>query len=300
MDVPPRNAKKRAFAVFGVGSSVIATTQLTGVATATAAKTTGAAATTGTAAVAAKGATTGFALALFKGLAIGAVTGTVAYGSLTIRREHRQAMTAPTEHTSAQTFAPERRATQSATASEHTTAGTGATDSAPERKVADGLPSSEQVAPAIESKQPGEQGTPKLAPVTNERVARTVKSAPGHTLPEHVADVAADAPSALPHNQALVTKKPPSLRSERAAIEAAQALVHRGNPAAALRALDELQRQWPKPQLAPEATLIHIEALLKLGQLPQAKQLGSQFLTSQPDGPYAQRVRSLLNSSSTH
>lgn len=108
--------------------------------------------------------------------------------------------------------------------------------------------------------------------------------------------VAAVTPSALPEQkQPTFPEERPSLKSERAAIELAQALVRSGDPAAALRSLSNHQRWYPNPQLGPEAMLVRIEALRRLGQLLDAQRLGLQFLAAQPDGPYSQRVRSLLN-----
>jgi hypothetical protein len=242
LDTPPGNAKKRAFAVFGLGGSVIATSQIAGVATAAASTpAAGAAAVTaatGSSAVVAAGATTGFMLALLKGVAIGAVTGAIAYGSIAVHRQHERSRPAPAEHGAVRVMMPQ---------------------------------------PPTRSSEPPAAAGPVKPPVA---VAARVRSTPSA--------VAAQQLPSLPTEQ-------PSLQSERATIERAQALVRRGDSAAALRTLAEYSRRYPQPQLAPEATLVRIEALRELGQLSDAQRLGRQYLESQPDGPYAPRVRTLLN-----
>jgi hypothetical protein len=302
LDVPPPNAKKRALAVFGISGAIVATTQLTGAASAAAATSTGlatAAAATGTGAVAAKGATTGFALALLKGLAIGAVTGTVAYTSLTVHRAHNEAATSSNAQAAALVRARLDRGNAPARAAEETPAVVPIHESEPS-PVAVSLPSTEDVtAPAaIDKAKPVRAAPPPeftKSPGNTAGTTQPAGTASDHGQPKTTADLNESTPSV----ESAPNEKQPSLRSERAAIEQAQAQVHRGDPTAALRTLAELQRQVPKPQLAPEAMLVRIEALLKLGRLSEAQRLGSQFLASQPDGPYAQRVRSLLNAATT-
>lgn len=305
LDAPPRNAKKRAFAVFGVGSSVIATAQVTGVASAAAAQATGAAtsaATAGTSVVATTGATTGFALALVKGLAIGAVTGTIAYGSLRIHREHEPAPPATTT----------RIATREQNAIERTVRSAGATPDVPclaSACATESLGSTDSLA--------GEQNPTSPATLSDAKQPLTQLMRPpsksAHAVDESMPQASSLAPEgarSVPHPRVATMSAsapptpeppgPPSLHAERAAIERAQALVQSGDPASALRTLTELQRRLTRPQLAPEAMLVRIDALLKLGHLSDARRLGSQFLMSQPDGPYAQRVRSLLHLPVTH
>ena len=306
LDMPPRHAKRRAFALLGMGSSVIATTQVTGVATATAATPVVGAATataaTGTGAVAAAGATTGFAFALLKGLAIGAVTGTIAYGSLTVHRLHKQTAPAPAEHGAVQTMTPERNRIERTSEPERASGDMPAVASARETgslPATDSLPKLEDIAvPAavVQTAATSTRPLPKLARAEVEG-ARPISSVTLDRGETKVSMQTAAVPSsALPEPQQPESpEERPSLKSERATIELAQAFVRNGDPAAALRTLSEHLRRYPKPQLGPEATLVRIEALLKLGLLTDAQRLGMQFLASQPDGPYAQRVRSLLN-----
>jgi hypothetical protein len=49
--------------------------------------------------------------------------------------------------------------------------------------------------------------------------------------------------------------------------------------------------------LAPEATVLRIEALLESGDRAQASALAERFETSNPKSPYTERIRSILSRS---
>jgi hypothetical protein len=67
-----------------------------------------------------------------------------------------------------------------------------------------------------------------------------------------------------------------------------------GDARGALGALDRYQQDYPHGTLAPEATVLRIEALQMGGDRSRAKVLGESFLKAHPKSPHAQRVRSLL------
>jgi hypothetical protein len=68
-----------------------------------------------------------------------------------------------------------------------------------------------------------------------------------------------------------------------------------GKPAAALSALDEYQRRFPRGILKQEAAMLRIEAALALGDKATAERVGRAFLEQYPQSALAGRVRSLLH-----
>jgi hypothetical protein len=84
------------------------------------------------------------------------------------------------------------------------------------------------------------------------------------------------------------------LAGEAALLDRARTALGAGDPAAALAALDEHRRGFPRPMLGIEAQVLRIEALARQGNGAQAKSLGEAFLARNPDSPHAARVRSLI------
>lgn len=98
---------------------------------------------------------------------------------------------------------------------------------------------------------------------------------------------------ALPSNEA-------SLRQELGAIEQARRAFLAHDYTQALRLLDEYTRKFPKRQLGSEATVLRIEALAARGDRDTASRIGHDFLQNHPNGPYAQRVRSVIGDGASH
>jgi hypothetical protein len=95
-------------------------------------------------------------------------------------------------------------------------------------------------------------------------------------------------------------KAPPSpsadITGEISAITLVRGALDQGDASGALRALDGYQQAYPHGTLAPEASVLRIEALQLAGERSRAKALGESFLKAHPKSPHAQRVRSLLGS----
>lgn len=86
-----------------------------------------------------------------------------------------------------------------------------------------------------------------------------------------------------------------SLSRELAALELARGAIVRRDFALAERRLDEYARAFPKGRLATEATVLRIEARAGRGDRAGAARLGKALLARSPRGPYAKRVRSLID-----
>jgi hypothetical protein len=104
-----------------------------------------------------------------------------------------------------------------------------------------------------------------------------------------VGDVESLAPPAAP-----VSAEPPGLATEIAALDNARGLLRAGQPAQAVRALDAYDRAFVAPMLGPEAAVLRIEALTKLGEHAAAARAARSFLRAHSDSPLAGRVRSLV------
>jgi TolA-binding protein len=93
-------------------------------------------------------------------------------------------------------------------------------------------------------------------------------------------------------------KAPPSastdITGEITAITLVRGVLDKGDARGALAVLDRYQQDYPHGALAPEATVLRIEALQQAGERSRAKVLGEAFLKAHPKSPHAQRVRSLL------
>jgi TolA-binding protein len=93
-------------------------------------------------------------------------------------------------------------------------------------------------------------------------------------------------------------KAPPAasadIMGEIAAITLVRGALDKGDARGALAALDHYQQDYPRGTLAPEATVLRIEALQLAGDRSRAKALAESFLKAHPKSPHAQRVRSLL------
>jgi hypothetical protein len=86
----------------------------------------------------------------------------------------------------------------------------------------------------------------------------------------------------------------PTLSDEVTALDRVRQAALSGTPTNALRLLDTYERTFNSPNLAPEAAVLRIEALLALRRETEAKRVGERLLASNPNTPHAQRVRSLL------
>ena len=89
---------------------------------------------------------------------------------------------------------------------------------------------------------------------------------------------------------------PAPVRVEIAMLDQARRALSLGEPARSLSILDAYVERFPRGTLAPEATLVRIEALIKAGDRPAAERAAEALEASRPDNPYGARVRSLLAS----
>jgi hypothetical protein len=84
------------------------------------------------------------------------------------------------------------------------------------------------------------------------------------------------------------------LPAELAMLKQARGALQAGDAASALSTLDRYHLQFPHGAMAPEAALLRIEALAKAGDHAAARRTADALLASDPESPYAARVRPLL------
>jgi hypothetical protein len=121
-----------------------------------------------------------------------------------------------------------------------------------------------------------------------------IASAPSAAPSAAVAASSRPSPAPAPAKRAIAGNDGSSLAAEIAALERARTPLQRGDTAAALRALDDYRRTFPRGVMAPEAAVLRIEALAKSGRLDAARALASRFLTQNPKSPHAEHVRRLV------
>lgn len=88
-----------------------------------------------------------------------------------------------------------------------------------------------------------------------------------------------------------------SVHAELGTLEQARRALAAGEPARALSLLDAYSASYPRGSMGPEATVLRVEALVRAGDPSAAARLGNAFLASNPQSPYAGRVRALLGAS---
>ncbi len=67
-----------------------------------------------------------------------------------------------------------------------------------------------------------------------------------------------------------------------------------GDPQAALDAVEEHARRFPRGELAPERDVLRIGALHRLGRSDEARAHGQAYLKAYPESPHVPRVRKIL------
>jgi hypothetical protein len=85
-----------------------------------------------------------------------------------------------------------------------------------------------------------------------------------------------------------------SLSAELAMIDQARSALLKRDYSQSLRLLDDYSHHFAKHRLRTEATVLRIEALAGRGDRDAATRVGREFLQHHPNGPYAQRVRSVI------
>jgi outer membrane protein assembly factor BamD (BamD/ComL family) len=84
------------------------------------------------------------------------------------------------------------------------------------------------------------------------------------------------------------------VRDELASLDRARAALSAGDAPQALALLDAHNARFPHGAMAPEATMLRIEALVAAGDRASAQRAADAFIAQSPDSPYVSRVRSLL------
>ena len=84
------------------------------------------------------------------------------------------------------------------------------------------------------------------------------------------------------------------LSREVALLDQARSLLARGKPRAALAALERREREIKSGVLGPEAKLLKVEVLLRVGHRRSAEALANGELARHPRGPHADRLNTLL------
>jgi hypothetical protein len=98
-------------------------------------------------------------------------------------------------------------------------------------------------------------------------------------------------------NSAAETPKVVSIAEETAMLDRARRALASGNAAAALTELESYDQRARARALSTEAAVLRIEALLQAGQRASAVALAQRLLALQPNGPHANRLRSIVASS---
>jgi hypothetical protein len=145
-----------------------------------------------------------------------------------------------------------------------------------------------------------------MASSTTTHVVASVPSgvAPAHppatesppTAPTPRADVVAPKPVlALRHRRRARTTQESNLAAEVSLLDAARTASSTGANDDALRLIDEYRSRFPAGELAVDAEVVAIDALVEKRDLESAAALGGRFLAQHPNDPHAAHVREVID-----
>jgi hypothetical protein len=86
---------------------------------------------------------------------------------------------------------------------------------------------------------------------------------------------------------------PPGLSQEVAMLDTARQTVS-SDPVSTLHMLDNYEARFPRGDLAPEALVLRIEALVRSGQRAAAEKLAREYLARNPGSPHARKIGTLI------
>ncbi len=158
-------------------------------------------------------------------------------------------------------------------------------------------PTSVPPTPVAPTEAPLVVSAPEPAPVpVKEEVAKEEVAVTPDSLPS--APVRAPAPQAASASAraAAPIERPSSasIAREVELLDTVKARLGTRDAAAAARALDAYDSEFPSGTLRPEATVLRIRMLLLRGDRGGAEKVGQAFLAKHPSGVHAKRVRALL------
>lgn len=163
--------------------------------------------------------------------------------------------------------------------------------------VAGGMMRREAPAPS-ETKAPlAATASPPVVPTTEppREAVMTPDALPNAPAPpaavRSVAKTAAPLPAPAP---APAPTASASIAREIELLDDVKAKLGAGTPSEAARSLDGYDKEFPQGTLRPEATVLRIRTLLLGGDRAGAEKVGNDFLTKNPNGVHAKRVRALL------
>lgn len=278
---PPEGSMGRVAAALGVGGAVVSGAAATALlaSKAQAAAVTGA--TTALGAEAAVASSPWILSVVAKPLAIGLIGGLAAVGGANLVSSKPAPLGAPKAASTidARLAPPEAAAERRAQPAVR----------APVAEAADAALASSKVEPA---KQPmalavTPTGRRAAAPVAPEapRVAAPVVQSSAAPAPEAESPVVMKQEQAAPRDE--------SLARELGILARARSLLVSGNPAGALRALDQYSAERRSGALEPEATTLRIQSLERLGDRNAAARLARSFLKAHPERSHDDSLRSL-------
>jgi hypothetical protein len=135
---------------------------------------------------------------------------------------------------------------------------------------------------------------PEVAPAPALR-ATSVASAQGETCARPPCGIAAASEGALrPNGSAVASISGSSAAAELVLLDRARSAIAAGNPGGGLVVLDEYAAEFPRGVMAPEASVLRIEALAAAGDHARAKRVAIDFLGANPSSPYAARIESVV------
>jgi hypothetical protein len=147
---------------------------------------------------------------------------------------------------------------------------------------------------------PVDATTAALAAAAQDTVAAPAPAPPVVAAPD-LAPAPVDAPASpaaadAPTDRARSARTRPagSLERELALLDRARRELAAGHPRAALAAVRDFTRAFPRATLAPEAELLRLECYAALGDHRRVRSLGERFLSRHPKSPLAPRVLTLL------
>ncbi|MBN2196042.1 MAG: outer membrane protein assembly factor BamD [Polyangiaceae bacterium] len=86
---------------------------------------------------------------------------------------------------------------------------------------------------------------------------------------------------------------PSTLGAEVARLDEARTASRAGDHGEAIRIVEDYRREFPNGALAPDAEVVALEALAKLGERAEVARRAARFLARYPNDPHAGRAKRL-------
>ncbi len=138
---------------------------------------------------------------------------------------------------------------------------------------------------------PAATATLRASPILAAKPTPLPEAAPA--LPSSVAAASTSAPATVARGRSLQTTAP-TLGDEIASMDRVRSAIAAGDGVRAAQLVDDYERRFPRGTFTQEAEVLRVEALVLRGDRAAASRAAERFLASHPSSPHAPRLRAIV------